>query len=167
MNDTVMKEKNGEHPLGHAGQLMLFCIFLIVWVADSFFLRLSTFPARTIPLFVRLALLVLALLTTMLLFRSAGAVIHHGRRRDHVITTGAFRHVRHPLYLGCLCIYLGVTVATASLFSVAVFVGISVFYDSIAGYEEKLMEARFGEAYENYKKRTGRWLPKFGKKTRG
>jgi protein-S-isoprenylcysteine O-methyltransferase Ste14 len=160
MNGTVMKEKNGEHPLGDAGQLILFCIFVAVWVADSFFLHRSTFLAGYVPLAARLVLLGLSLVTTTLLFRSAGAVIRHGRRQDHVIETGAFRHVRHPLYLGCLCVYLGMTVATASLFALAVFVGIFFFYNHIAGYEEKLLEAWFGEAYKNYKMRTGKWIPR-------
>ena len=161
MNDKVLKNKNGEHPFGDAGQLILFFIFMAVWVADSFFLHRSTFLARRIPLAVRLALLALAMCTTWFLFKSASAVIHHGRRQDHVFESGAFRFVRHPLYLGVLLVYLGMTIATASLFSLAVFAAIFLFYNYIAGYEEKLMEGWFGEAYKSYKARTGRWLPKF------
>jgi protein-S-isoprenylcysteine O-methyltransferase Ste14 len=160
MNDKVLKDKNGEHPFGDAGQLVLFVFFLAVWVVDSFFLHRSTFLARYVPLAVRLVLLGLALIMTFSLFRLAGAAIHHGQRQDHVITTGAFRRVRHPLYLGILCVYLGMTVSTVSLISLAVIVGIFFFYNYIAGYEEKLMEGWFGEAYKSYKKRTGRWLPK-------
>ena len=155
-----MKSKNGEHPFGDAGQLILFVIFLAVWVADSFLLHRSTFLARRIPLAVRLVLLALAMFTTWFLFKSASAVIHHGRRQDHVFETGAFRYVRHPLYLGVLLVYLGMTIATASLFSLAVFTAIFLFYNYIAGYEEKLMEGWFGEAYASYKMRTGRWVPK-------
>jgi protein-S-isoprenylcysteine O-methyltransferase Ste14 len=160
MNDRALKDKNGEHPFGDAGQAILFLIFLAVWVADSFVLHLSTFPARYIPLPVRLVLLALAMFTTIFLFKSSGPSIHHGRRQDHVIETGAFRHVRHPLYLGILCFYLGMIVATASLISLTVAAGIFFFYNYIASYEEKLMETWFGEAYKSYKSRTGRWLPK-------
>ncbi|MGA2531570.1 MAG: methyltransferase [Candidatus Aminicenantales bacterium] len=156
-----MKNKNGEHPFGDAGQLILFFIFIAVWVADSFFLHRSTFLARRVPLAVRLVLLALAMFTTWFLFKSAAALIHHGQRQDHVLATGAFRHVRHPLYLGVLLVYLGMTIATASLYSLAVCAVILLFYNYIAGYEEKLMDGWFGEAYKSYKKRTGRWLPKF------
>ena len=31
-----MKGKNGEHPFGDAGQLILLVLFLILWIADSF-----------------------------------------------------------------------------------------------------------------------------------
>ena len=39
----TMKEKNGEHPFGDAGQLILLGVFLVVWVGDSFFLRKTNF----------------------------------------------------------------------------------------------------------------------------
>ena len=40
MDDDVMrradvKDKNGEHPLGDAGQLVLLGVFLAVWVGGS------------------------------------------------------------------------------------------------------------------------------------
>jgi protein-S-isoprenylcysteine O-methyltransferase Ste14 len=155
-----MKDRNGEHPFGDAGQAILFIVFLAVWVADSFFLRWSTFLARRIPLVARLVLLALALFTAAFLFRSAAALIRHGQRQDQVLETGAFRYVRHPLYLGVFLVYLGMIVVTASLVSLAVFVGIFFFYNYIASYEERLMEAWFTEAYRSYKARTGRWVPK-------
>lgn len=160
MNEKVLKNKNGEHPFGDAGQLILFLIFIAVWIADSFFLHRSTFLARRVPLAVRLALLALAVFTTWFLFKSAAALIRHGQRQDHVFDSGAFHYVRHPLYLGVLLVYIGMTIATASLFSLAVFAVIFLFYNYIASYEEKLMEGWFGEAYKSYKKRTGRWVPK-------
>ena len=164
MNPTVLKEKKGEHPFGDAGQLILFIAFLAVWIADSFFLHLSTFVAANVSLALRLAFLSLILFVTGLLFRSAGAVVHHGKRPDHVLATGAFFYVRHPLYLGVLLIYLGMSVATLSIFSLAVSIVIFIFYNYIAGYEEKLLEARFGEAYLSYEAKTGKWLPGIGMK---
>jgi protein-S-isoprenylcysteine O-methyltransferase Ste14 len=160
MSEPVLKEKKGEHPFGDAGQLIAFFVFLAVWIADSFFVRASTFLTARIPLPVRLAVLALALVAAMILFKSAGHVVHHGQRPDHLLTTGAFRRVRHPLYLGGLLIYLGLTVATASLISLALFALIFLFYNYIAGYEEKLLKIRFGDAYKKYKARTGKWMPK-------
>ena len=45
-----MKKKNGEHPLGDSGQLVLLVLFLLIWVVDSFFLRISTFLSDFISL---------------------------------------------------------------------------------------------------------------------
>ncbi len=157
-----MKGNNGEHPFGDVGQLVLLGLFLVVWVGDSFFLRMSTFLSDYVPLYIRLVVLGLALVTAAYLFMSGHIVVSHERRATGVISTGAFRYVRHPLYLGCILFYLGLSVATASLFSVALLGVIFVFYNYIASYEEKLLDDRFAEHYGSYKKRTGKWVPRIG-----
>ncbi|MEJ2069511.1 MAG: isoprenylcysteine carboxylmethyltransferase family protein [Syntrophobacterales bacterium] len=155
----TLPEKNGEHPYGDAGQLILLGLFLVVWVGDSFFVQSSTFLANYVPLFLRLIILVLSLAAAFALVRSGHVVVSHGERSTAVVSTGAFQYVRHPLYLGCLLFYFGLACATASLWSLALLVGIFLFYNYIAGYEEELLEARFGESYRTYKEKTGKWLP--------
>jgi protein-S-isoprenylcysteine O-methyltransferase Ste14 len=157
-----MKEKNGEHPFGDVGQLILLALFLIVWVGDSFFLHKSTFLSDSIPLFIRVVTLVLSLMTAAFLFRSGHVVASHNHRPTDVVSTGAFRFVRHPLYLGCILFYFGLAVSTVSLFSLALLVLIFVFYNYIARYEEKLLFQKFGERYNSYKRSTGKWLPRIG-----
>ena len=159
-----MREKNGEHPFGDAGQLISLGVFLIIWVGDSFFLHLSTFLSGYVPLYIRLVVLILMLTAAMYLFRSGHVVVSHEYRPGKVVATGAFRYVRHPLYLASILAYVGTAISTASLLSLASLVGIFVFHNYIASYEEELLEARFGEEYRKYKKRTGKWLPKIGKK---
>ena len=161
-----MKEKNGEYPFGDAGQLILIGVFLVVWVGDSFFLHKSTFLSDYLPLYIRLVILGLTLIIAVYLFRSGHVVVSDEQRPTSVVVTGAFEYVRHPLYLASILIYLGLTVSTASLFSLALFVGIFVFYNYIASYEEELLETKFGEDYRNYKKKTGKWMPKFTRKGR-
>ena len=158
-----MKEKDGEHPYGDAGQLILLSLFLLVWVGDSFFLHLSTFPANYLPWYIRLAFSLISWIRAIYLIMSGHAVISHGRRPSHLLTTGAFKYVRHPLYLGTILVYLGLTLSTLSLFSLALWDVICIFYDFIASYEEKLLELKFGEKYRIYQNNTGKWLPKVGK----
>ena len=157
-----MKEKNGEHPFGDSGQLILLVIFLLIWVVDSFFLRISTFMSDDTSLYIRLVILVLILVTAVYLIRSGHAVVSHGQHPCGVVSTGAFRYVRHPLYLGSMMFYLGLAVSTASLFSLVLVGLIFVFYNFIASYEEKLLEDRYHEEYRNYKKRAGKWVPLIG-----
>ncbi len=159
-----MKEKKGEHPFGDAGQLVLLGLFLIVWILDSFILQWSTFLAEHIPLVYRLVFLGITLIIAAYLFKSGHVVISNEQRPAGLISTGVFRYVRHPLYLGTILTYLGLTVSSASLFSLALLVVIVLFYDYIAGYEEKLLEAKLGQAYTRYKKKTGRWFPRIGQK---
>lgn len=159
-----MKEKKGEHPFGDAGQLVLLGLFLVVWILDSFFLQWSTFLAERIPLVFRLVFISITLIIAGYLFQSGHVVVSHEQRPAGLISTGAFKYVRHPLYLGSILVYLGLTVSSASLFCLALLVVIVLFYDYIAGYEEKLLEAKLGQAYTTYKKKTGRWFPRIGQK---
>jgi protein-S-isoprenylcysteine O-methyltransferase Ste14 len=154
-----MKQKDGEHPFGDIGQQVSLGLFLIVWVVDSFLLRRTIFLAAYVPLGVRLAVLGLTLITAVYLFRSGHVVVSHDRKPDGLVTTGAFQYVRHPLYLASMLAYLGVAVSTLSIFSIALFVVIFLFHDYIATYEELLLEARFGEEYEIYRAKTGKWMP--------
>jgi protein-S-isoprenylcysteine O-methyltransferase Ste14 len=158
----IIKEKKGEHPWGDTGQLILIVLFLLVWAVDSFLLRLSTFLSERIPLYFRLGFLVILLVIAILLFRSTHFVTDEGKRPNKVIKTGAFRYVRHPLYLASMLVCLGLVVSTASLLSMAAFVGIFVFYDFIASYEERFLTNEFGDQYTKYKRKTGKWVPRIG-----
>ena len=158
-----MKEKNGEHPLGDVGQMVLFGFFMIVWILDSFILRRSTFLSDHIPLVFRLVLLAITLIIAAYLFRSGHVVVSHEQRLNGVVSSGAFRFVRHPLYLGSILVYFGLMASTASLFCLVLMIVIFLFYNNIASYEEKLLEIKWGDAYLAYKNKTGKWLPMIGR----
>jgi protein-S-isoprenylcysteine O-methyltransferase Ste14 len=155
-----MSTKEGEHPWGDAGQLALLGLFLAVWVADSFVFRRTTFLASRLPLALRLAALALALGAATLLARSGHRVVDHGTRGEGVVSDGAFRYVRHPLYLGSVLFYVGLAASTASLAALALTAPIFAFYDRIASYEESWLEARHGAAYRAYRSRAGKWWPR-------
>jgi protein-S-isoprenylcysteine O-methyltransferase Ste14 len=157
-----MAGQEGEHPWGDAGQLVLLGLFLVVWIGDSFVWRQTTFVASRVPLPLRLSLLVLVLGTATLLVRSGHRAVEHGRRGEGVVSDGAFRLVRHPLYLGSVLFSLGLAVSTASLAALALTPVVFAFYDRIATYEERWLEDRYGEVYRAYRSRTGKWWPRRG-----
>jgi protein-S-isoprenylcysteine O-methyltransferase Ste14 len=163
MNRITTKEKEGEHPFGDVGQLVLLGLFLVIWIGDSFFLRISTFPADYVPLFIRLALLAMAVLIAVYLAWSGHVVVNHKHRPNRMVSHGAFRYVRHPLYLASMLFYLGLAFSTLSLLSLAFFVIIFLFHNYVAAYEERFLVQEYGEDYERYKKRTGKWMPKIGR----
>jgi len=155
-----VKPENGEHPWGDIGQLILLFCFIIVWAGDSFFLRVSTFASAYLPLFIRLLLTAFAMIIAVYLAKAGHRVANHEHRPPGVVSTGAFRYVRHPLYLASLLLYFGLAVSTACLFCFALLVGIFFFYDYMARYEEKLLQLKYGMEYIHYKKKTGKWLPR-------
>jgi protein-S-isoprenylcysteine O-methyltransferase Ste14 len=159
--ETVLKDRKGEHPFGDAGQAIGAGLFLVVWIVDSFFLHRSTFLQSAVPLWLRIALPGALFSAAAVLFRSGHEAVAHEQRPVRIIRTGAFRYVRHPLYLSSLLVFSGLAFSTASLLSAALFLILFVFYDFIAGYEEKIMEAKFGADYRRYRSRTGKWLPRF------
>lgn len=131
-------------------------------MGDSFFLHKSTFLSVYLPLFVRLFILGLALIMAIILDRAGHVVITSKQKPKGVMTTGVFRYVRHPLYLASILGYFGLAVSTASLFSFMLLIGIFIFHNYIAGYEENLLVIKYGEEYISYKERTGKWIPRIG-----
>lgn len=150
----------GEHRWGDLVQLIFLLLFLIIWVGDSFFLKLTTQPAQWIPWFVRIPLGVCVLIGAFLLARS-GLKIMFGEERNppEVVDKGVFSVVRHPIYLGAILLYLGLIFLTASIAALGFWVVIVVFYMLISWYEERLLIQMFGQAYQDYKKRVPMLFP--------
>jgi len=76
-----------------------------------------------------------------------------------LITTGAFRACRHPMYLGFVLIVLGIALlmGTATPFLVAPALGTALELVFIRT-EEKMLEERFGEEWLKYKARVRKWI---------
>ena len=150
----MLRGRKGEHPYGDTGQLVFLCIFAVVWVSDSFFLNATTFLSSYVPTYVTRFLLAVFVGAAFVLFFSSRRVIR-GERPSDVVTTGVFRWVRHPMYLGAILGYLGAAISSLSLASLILIPFIFAFYNYIASYEEKLLEVKFGEKYKEYERDTG------------
>lgn len=151
----------GEHPYGDAGQIIALIIFLTIWILDSFFYRYSTFLADRLPLYIRVIPAAVSFGISGFLARSGLRVVFREvRDPPRVINTGVFSYSRHPIYLAALLLYLGFSLTTLSLISLAFLVVIFVFYDYLATFEEKQLEGKFGPEYLSYKEKTPKWLPR-------
>ena len=141
--------------------IILFVIFLVVWIGDSFIFKYSTFLSNFIPIYVRLPI-ALVILFGSAYFARSGLRIVFGEIREQpiVIRQGVFNRVRHPIYLGSLLFYLGLIVLTLSIISILVWLGIIAFYHFISRYEEKLLLDKFGAEYEKYRSEVPMWIPR-------
>ena len=73
-------------------------------------------------------------------------------RKQHVISTGVYGFVRHPLYLGCLLMILGAPLLLGSMYGFIIgVIAIIVLVGRIIGEENMLVNGL--EGYEEYKKK--------------
>ena len=131
-----------------------------VWVLDSFVFKFSVKFAGYVPWFIRLVM-ALALITigVTIGYLAEKVLFHQKQDRASVIDTGILAHVRHPLYLGGLLVYLGFVLGTFSILSLITYIFVFVVYDYLATFEEKDLERVFGEDYAQYKRRVPKWIP--------
>ena len=149
-----------EHPWGDVGQIVLAILFFSVWIADTFFLRYTTFLSSHVSLNLRIAIgVVNALVAAYLARTSMKIVFGETREPPQVIREGVFGIVRHPMYLSEILLYLSFLLFNPSLAAACVWVlGIAFFY-VIAKYEERQLLAYFGEDYRDYMQEVRMWLP--------
>ncbi len=82
-------------------------------------------------------------------------------RLGPLISTGPFGHVRNPLYLGNIALWLGFTVSAGLRWLVPlVLLLLMLEYHAIVRWEEGLLASRMGAPYRHYVTTVPRWLPR-------
>ncbi|PYQ81934.1 MAG: hypothetical protein DMG01_02595 [Acidobacteria bacterium] len=81
-------------------------------------------------------------------------------RLGPLVESGPFAHLRNPLYIGNIALWVGFAI-TAGLLWLApiVLVLLGLEYHAIVRWEEHLLEWRLGETYRLYASRVPRWIP--------
>jgi protein-S-isoprenylcysteine O-methyltransferase Ste14 len=82
------------------------------------------------------------------------------------VTDGLYKIVRNPMHLGWTLVIVGVGVLRQSFTLLAIFTPVFILAHIlyIKLIEEKELEEKFGQAYREYKKRVGMFLPRFRKR---
>lgn len=142
------------------------------------------FRKRTsIPLPIVFALLVIPPRTadaglTWLVYAGLGVVllgealrfwgVHHigsvsrtrSERLGPLIDSGPFAHVRNPLYIGNVLLWIGFALsARLPWLAPVVFLLLALEYHAIVRWEEQLLTSRMGTPYVDYLTRVPRWWP--------
>lgn len=76
-----------------------------------------------------------------------------------LVTKGIYSYVRHPIYCGFIFISFGTAFAVGNLLSIIVAILSLCFYYFKSSFEEKRLLQVYSQ-YSNYRKVTGRFLPK-------
>ena len=86
------------------------------------------------------------------------------KAEDALVTTGPYRYVRNPIYLGSFSLMVAQALVAANwLVLLPALPIIMVIYMQISGEEAMLIE-RFGDEYREYMKRTPRLIPRLREK---
>ncbi|AWB70858.1 isoprenylcysteine carboxylmethyltransferase family protein [Vibrio cholerae] len=76
-----------------------------------------------------------------------------------VVDSGVFALSRNPMYLGLLLLLFGLAYWQENALSLVIVGGFLLYMNQYQiEPEERILEAKFGEAYLDYKKRVRRWL---------
>jgi len=79
-----------------------------------------------------------------------------------LVVSGLYKYVRNPMYVGILLVILGHFLWfgywNLLIYAAVVFTTFSTF---VIFYEEPTLKRNFGAAYEDYRKRVPRWIPRF------
>jgi len=77
----------------------------------------------------------------------------------HLVTTGLYRYIRHPMYSSLLCLAWGLAVREPSYLGFALAIVATVFIYATARADEREDIARFGDEYVQYMRTTKRFIP--------
>jgi protein-S-isoprenylcysteine O-methyltransferase Ste14 len=93
------------------------------------------------------------------LFRSIGQDPAPWTTTPEIVTEGIYRVTRNPMYVGMALLQLGIGVALANGWIVALIpVVLVIIYQIAIRHEEAYLERKFGEGYLVYKRSVRRWL---------
>lgn len=83
------------------------------------------------------------------------------------VAVGPYRHSRNPMYIGGLCMLVGLGLLERSisilLMALAVFAVVHLF---VVLYEEPTLRKKFGSSYQDYCMQVRRWIPRLGSRRR-
>jgi len=95
-----------------------------------------------------------------LAFARAGTeVAPASMKNSSLVVAFPFSVTRNPMYLGILIGMIGLAIAIGTIAGIVAALVFFLFVNAVSiPYEEKKMEAQFGDDYRGYKKRVRRWI---------
>lgn len=159
MKTTSFNKIFGSGPVGFSVSLLL------LYVARWLNLRIDLPPISNNELLLKTIFLVSGLVTLVIIIWSLKS-LPVAKRGNRLCTTGAFKYVRHPLYAAFLSVFsFGLAIYLNSYIYILWAVLLHPIWAFLVRPEEKLMIDVFGEAYLDYEKKTGRFVPRLTTKS--
>jgi protein-S-isoprenylcysteine O-methyltransferase Ste14 len=136
---------------------------VVAYVINPTWMSWAALPLPAVVRWAGLALCAAALPLMVWVMRSLGKNLTDtvATRRDATLVThGLYRWVRHPFYGVGFLWFVGLTLLTASGFLAALGAAAFTLLVVRTATEERKLVERFGDAYREYMRRTGRFFPR-------
>lgn len=142
---------------GPRGFLISLALLALAWQLES----AAGLPSITASHFARWMVFVLTVVGSILLVVWSLKSLPPAARAKKLVTTGAYRYLRHPLYAAFLsCFNFGLAVLLNNWIYIIWAVLLHGLWHLNIGSEEKLMRREFPKDYVEYCKTTGRFVPR-------
>ena len=142
---------------GPAGLLISLVLFFIAYMLNE---QIAPAPLIESQLILNSVFIIAVLMTLAIIIWSVRS-LPASERGNKLSTRGAFKYVRHPLYAAFLSIFnFGLAVYLNSYVFIIWAILLHPVWHYIIRYEEKLMVDSFGQPYNEYQRRTGRFFPR-------
>jgi len=144
---------------------------IVLYLVNPELMRWSTFALPRAGQWIGAAFALAAVPLAWWVFRSIGSNVSETiliKKQHHLITHGPYRWVRHPLYAtgSLLLIGIGLMAANWCILGLTA-IALAGMHALIIPREEQALIERFGDAYRQYMRGTGRVVPGIGRPRSG
>ncbi len=139
------------------GLLLALVVFLLLRVFNADSLGVHSPAVQAVGLLIEACGIGLAVWARAYLGRNWGMPMT-SKEEPELVTTGPYRHVRHPIYSGLLLAALGTALAANPYWLIAV-TAMGAYFLYSAKVEERLLAASFPDRYPSYRARTKVLIP--------
>jgi len=95
----------------------------------------------------------------LILLTNAWKILYKASKKRKLAVTGVYRYLRHPQYSAFILIIIGFLLQWPTLITLIMAPVLIVRYLTLARSEEKQMIAKFGQAYQEYRRVTPGFFP--------
>ena len=147
--------------VGPFGAIISVALLIIAWWVDQILGHVSI---KAQPVFIK-AVAVLLMVVGIGLHLWTGWTLRNWWLKDQLCTMGPFRYMRHPMYAAWITfIALGISLYFNSWIFILWYILLQPIWHRLVVTEEVMMADAFGNQYQSYVERTGRFFPRIFKK---